>query len=69
MCTQADAQTTGKIPTDEDAVISFMRDMREQFGKFEFKAVSPGGTVLASKRWRDTPQMKEVCADFRSGSK
>jgi hypothetical protein len=55
MCTEPDAQTIGKTRTDEDAVISFMRDMREQFGTFEFRAVSPGGTILCSKNWHRVP--------------
>lgn len=28
-----------------------MREMRKEFGSFEFKAVSPSGTTLVSKNW------------------
>ena len=61
MCTQPNAATTRHALASEDSVITFMREMREQFGSFEYKAVSPRGTILVSKGWhRVRPEPSKV---------
>jgi hypothetical protein len=55
MCTQLINDSNDLTPAAGDSVINFMREMREQFGTFEFRAVSPGGTILCSKNWHRVP--------------
>ncbi len=53
----------------EQTVKDFMLAMRENFGNFEFLAVSPQGHVIQSKGWQDIDDRKAVIPQLQMKGK